>query len=160
MPCHNRALKFPCCSTCLEWQWVTVTISWVTFAGGTCWMGGWLGLPWLRCYWPLGSRRGVLHSGQVAGESAGCVGWGVWAGLGGAGMGKLQDCQGVWTVWGCSSEMVGDCFISRIPAMWRKGAYVLQGVGWWPLYLNQDAFEELHAESILTAWYLQSPYLA
>lgn len=52
-----------------------------------------------------------------------------WAGLGGAGMGKLQDCQGVWTVWGCSSEMVGDCFPSRIPTMSRKGAYVLQRVG-------------------------------
>lgn len=30
----------------------------------------------------------------------------------------------------------------------------------WTLYLNQDAFAELHAESILTVCYLQSSYLA
>lgn len=75
----------------------------------------------------------------------------------GAGMGKRQNCHGVWTVWGCSSGVVGDCFISGIPALWRKGADVLHGVGWWTLCLNQDVFAELRAEGILTACYLKSP---
>lgn len=153
MPHCNRVLKFPCCSRCLEWSlfcWWDVLDgrlaraalakvllaprerAWGAAQRSGCWRERWL--CWLRCA--------------------------SWAGLGGAGMGKLQDCQGVWTVWGCSSEMVSDCFPSRIPTMSRKGAYVLQRVGWCPLYLNQDAFAELHAESILTACYLQPPYLA
>lgn len=154
-------IEMPCCNTALNFPAAADVLSEVSFAGGVCWAGAWLWLPWPRCHGPLGSGHGVLHRGQAAGESTGCVGWGVPAGLGwGSRVGQLQGCQGVWTVWRCSSGMAGHCFISRIPALWRKGAYVLHGVGWWTLYLNQDAFAELYAESFLSVCYVQSPYLA
>lgn len=128
---------------------------------------GWeAGLGCLRCDGPgQGSREGDVEccgvvrllGGVLGGSSEVCwLGWG-W-GEGGSSK-TVDQGQSAWTVWGCSTAMVGDCFISRIHAKWRKGVCALHGVGWWPLCLNQDAFAELHAGSILTAYCLQSPYL-
>lgn len=59
-------------------------------------MGGWLGLSWLRCYWPLGSGHGVLERVLAVSAEVCELGWGGGRRDGEApGLSGCLDCVGI-----------------------------------------------------------------